>query len=134
MANAVSIFRHGWMTGNGNLYGDGLYFATDVATAKSYAGSGGVYLKCVLSPRRVCHWTAGMDKQFRQWCVQRQVISDNSAKTAFLLQNGYDCLRQGNIIVMLTPQYANPTAWKRKHFKVRILGVYQSRDDRKIRV
>lgn len=133
-SNAGSIFRHGWMTGGGNAYGDGVYFATDPATAKGYAGGSGVYLKCLLFPKRVCNWNTNMDSQFRQWCSQRGTAADNSAKTAFLIHQGFDCLHQGNIVVMLAPQYANPAAWKRKNFKIRILSVHQSSDDRKIRV
>jgi len=132
--HAKSIFRDGWMVGSGNAYGDGIYFATDVQTAKSYAGGSGVYLKCLLFLSRTCNWDATTQKRYDGWCQKKGVASNNSAKTAFLIQNGFDSVRSGNVIVMLAPQYANPTAWKRKNKKIRILSVHRSGNDRKIRV
>ncbi len=58
--NARSILRHGFLVGHGNAYGDGVYFATDVATAKGYAGMSGVYLRCLLEARRPCQWTTAL--------------------------------------------------------------------------
>jgi len=52
--------------------------------------------------------------------------------TAFLLQHGYHTLQNGKVVVVLAPQFANPTAWKRRLIKV--LSVHQASDDRRIHV
>lgn len=132
MANARSIQCHGWMVGSGNAHGDGIYLAQNLATAKSYAsGPAGVYLKCHVSGR-VCQWTAAMQAHYAAWCQKRGVRPDNSAKTAFLLKLGYEILQAGNVLVVLVPQMANPTAWKRKDRRIRVLGIYRAADDRRM--
>ena len=132
--NARSILRHGFLVGHGNAYGDGVYFASDVATAKSYAGTAGVYLRCLLEARRPCQWTTALQGQYQQWCRTRGVSPDNSAMTAFLLQQGFDLLRANNIVVALRPQMANAAAWKQKDRRIRILGIHRASDDRPVRV
>lgn len=134
MENARSILRHGFMTGGGNALGDGVYFATDAITAKRFAGSAGVYLKCRITLGQSCFWGPPMQARYAAWCQKRGVRQDNSAMTAFLLQHGYRTLQNGKIIVVLMPQFANPTAWKRKMRQVRILSVHRGTDDRRIHV
>ena len=132
--NARSILRDGWMVGSGNVLGDGVYLAKDLATAKSYAGSNGVYLRCLVRLGRSCRWDSATQTRFNTWCRARAVQVDHSAKTAYLLRRGFDTVQSGNVIVVLAPQYANPTAWKRRNHRVRILGVHRASDDRRIRV
>lgn len=122
------------MAGRGNALGDGVYLARDVATAKGYAGTQGVYLKCSVRLGRSCHWNSALQSHFAGWCKRRNVSPDASAKTSFLLQNGYRTLVEGNVIVVLTPLYANPSAHKRQDNRIRVLGVYRAADDRRIRV
>ncbi len=122
------------MVGVGNACGDGVYFATDVPTAKSYAGSGGVYLKCRVQLGKTCKWNSKIDAQYNQWCQAKGTIPNNSAKTAFLVQSGYKTVQSGNVIVVLAPQYANPSAWKRKRNNIRVLSVHRASDDKRIRV
>jgi hypothetical protein len=133
LENAKSIVRHGWMVGSGNASGDGIYLAKDLATAKSYAGITGIYLKCRISGK-TCQWTTAMQAKYSAWCQARGVRQDNSAKTAFLIQQGFDVLQTGNVIVTLAPQMANPTAWKRRDHRIRVLAIYRASDDRRIRV
>lgn len=132
--NAQSIIRDGWMAGPGNALGDGIYFARDVATAKGYAGTQAVYLKCSVRLGRSCHWNSTLQSQFTAWCKRRNVNPDASAKTSFLLHKGYRTLVEGNVIVVLTPLYANPSAHKRRDNRIRVLGVYRAADDKRIRV
>ncbi len=132
--NVRSIFRDGWMVGEGNALGDGIYFAKDISTAKSYAGPGGIYIKCLVRLGRTCQWNSDTQRRFNAWCKRKAVVSDNSAKTAFLIQNGYNTVRDGNVIVVLAPLYANCTAWKRKNRRIRILSVHRGSDGRRIRV
>lgn len=134
LQNAQSILRDGWMVGNGNLYGDGLYFSTKRETAKGYARGNGAYLKCSIRIGRTCHWNSKIQSQFDAWCRKRHVAADNSAKTAFLLQKGFHTLKSDDVIVVLQPAYRNATAWKRKQNRVRVLSVHSSTDDRRIRV
>jgi hypothetical protein len=54
--------------------------------------------------------------------------------TAFLLQHGYHTLQNGKVVVVLAPQFANPTAWKRKSRLIKVLSVHQASDDRRIHV
>jgi hypothetical protein len=131
--NAKSIVRHGWMVGSGNAAGDGIYLAQDLATAKSYAGSQGVYVKCRVSGS-VCQWTHAIQAQHDAWCAARGVRQDNSARTAFLIQQGFEVLQTGTVLVVLAPQFANPTAYKRKDRRIRILGIYRASDDRRVKV
>ena len=132
--NAGDILRNGFMVGHGNVYGDGIYFTTDANEAKGYAGSGGVYLRCRIGLGKTCNWDNGLKKQFQQWCKRRRVDEDQSAQTAFLLARGFDTLRSGSVVVVLQPQYANPSAHKRKLRRVRILSVHRASDGRRIRV
>ncbi len=133
LENARSILRHGWMVGSGNASGDGIYLALDRATAKSYAGHSGVYLQCRISGR-ICQWNAAIQAQYGAWCQARGVRQDNSARTAFLIQQGYEIQENGSVLVVLAPQMANPTAWKRKDRRIRIVGVYRAADDRRLRL
>ena len=125
--NARSISRHGFMVGGGNALGDGIYLTTNVATAKTYARSGGCYLRCRATLSNVCTWTSADERRYGSWCKSRNVRPDNSAKTAYLIQNGYDGVVSGHVIVVLAPQYVNPTAWKRKRSrKVRVLSAHRA--------
>jgi len=133
-ANAGDIVRNGFMVGRGNLLGDGVYFTTDKQAAKGYGGSRGVYLKCRIRLGKTCNWNGGLDSRFRQWCKSRSVIADSSAQTAFLLRQGFDTLRSGATLVVLRPQFANPSAYKVKLRQVRVLSVHRASDDRQIRV
>jgi len=121
------------MTGGGNALGDGVYLTTDLNTAKGYA-SGGAYLKCLVTLGRTCVWGTPMQARFAAWCQSRGVRQDNSAMTAFLLQHGFKTLQSGNVIVVLAPQFANPTAWKRKSRFIRVLSVHRASDGAQIRV
>jgi hypothetical protein len=132
--NAGSILRDGFMAGSGNALGDGIYLATDLATAKAHAGSAGVYLKCSVKLGRTCFWGPLMQARYAAWCQKRGVRQDASAMTAFLLQHGYNTLQNGKVVVVLVPQFVNPTAWKRKLHQIRILSVHRAADDRRIHV
>jgi hypothetical protein len=122
------------MAGPGNALGDGIYLARDVATAKGYAGAQGVYLKCSVRLGRSCRWNSTLQSEFTAWCKRRNVKPDASAKTSFLLHKGYRTLVEGNVIVVLTPLYANPSAHKRRDSRIRVLSVHRASDDKKIRV
>lgn len=133
-ANAASIFRHGWMIGPGNGLGDGIYFSKSLAEAKAYARTSGVYLRCRIDLGKSAQWTPPLQKEYQRWCKERNVQANNSAITAFLRQHGYTTLVSGNVVVVLWPQSANPSAWKRKFWNVKILSVHRSSDDARIRV
>lgn len=120
--NAKSIIRDGWKIGGGNAHGDGIYFSTDVNVAKSYSGSNGIILKCLITPVKCAYWGQKFQNNFLSWCQKRKIPADNSAKTAFLLQNGFRTLMAGNIVVVLMPQYANQAAWKKKINTIKILS------------
>jgi len=122
------------MAGGGNALGDGIYLANDLATAKSYAGSAGVYVKCLVKLGRTCVWGAPMQARYAAWCQRHGVQQDNSAMTAFLLRNGYNTIQNGNVIVVLSPGYRNPTAWKRKSRLIRVLSVHRASNDARIKV
>ncbi len=132
--NARSILRDGFMAGGGNALGDGVYLATDLATAKAHAGGTGVYLKCSVKLGRTCFWGPPMQARYAAWCQRRVVRQDNSAMTAFLLQHGYNTLQNGKVVVVLAPQFANPTAWKRKSRLIKVLSVHRASDDARVRV
>lgn len=134
VVNARSICRDGFLVGTGNAAGDGIYFAKDTGTAKAHAGSTGVYVKCVIKLGRTCVWGAPMQARYAAWCQSRRVHPDNSAMTAFLLQQGYKTLQSGNVIVVLAPQFVNPTAWKRKSRFIKVLSVHRASDGARIRV
>lgn len=131
-ANASDILKNGWCVNckNGNAYGDGVYFTPDLSVAKSYASGGGVYLKCNLRLRKICDWNSQSQAQYNNWCTNNNVSPDNSAVTAWALKNGYDALQSGNILVLLYPRYANPTAFKwRGDGKIRILSIHDAATD-----
>ena len=132
--NAKSIIKHGFMTGTGNGLADGLYFSRNPATAKGYAGTNGVLVRCVLHLGTTCLWDAPMQHRFSTWCQSRSIAPDNSAKTAFLIRHGFDTLQNGDVIVVLAPQFANPAAWKRKDRRIRVLSVHRAADDRRLHV
>ena len=134
VANARSICRDGFMAGGGNALGDGVYLATDVATAKSYSGSAGVYLKCLVTLGRTCVWGAPMQARYVAWCHRHGVQQDNSAMAGFLLRNGFNTVQSGSVVVVLLPGYRNPTAWKRKSRFVRVLSVHRASDGARIKV
>jgi hypothetical protein len=122
------------MTGRGNGLADGIYFSRNVATAKTYASTSGVLVKCRLRLGKTCTWDAQMQQRFTQWCQARGVMADNSGKTAYLLRHGFETMQSRDVIVLLAPQFANPTAWKRKDRRIRILSVHRAADDQRIHV
>jgi hypothetical protein len=132
--NAASIVRHGFMTGHGNGLADGVYFSQNVATAKTYAGNSGVLIKCRVRLGKTCVWDGHMQQRFSQWCQARGVTPDNSGKTAYLLRHGFDTMQSGGVLVVLSPQYANAAAWKRRDRRIRVLSVHRVADDRRIHV
>jgi hypothetical protein len=133
-ANAASIIKHGWMVGPGNGLGDGLYFSQSLPEAKGYTRTSGVYLRCRIDLGRSAQWTPQLQKEYQRWCKERNVQANNSAITAFLRQRGYSTLTSGNVVVVLWPQSANPSAWKRKFRNIRVLSVHRASDDARIRV
>jgi hypothetical protein len=122
------------MVGHGNGLGDGIYFSKSLAEAKAYARTGGVYLRCRINLGKSAQWMAQLQSQYQCWCKERNVQANNSAITAFLRQRGYNTLTSGNIIVVLWPQSANPSAWKRKFREISIISVHRALDDARIRV
>jgi hypothetical protein len=134
VTNTQSILRHGFMTGHGNGLADGLYFSRNPATAKSYAGAAGVLLRCIIRLGKTCVWSPQMQQRFSGWCQARSIAPDNSAKTAWLLRHGFNTLQDGDVIVVLAPQFANPAAWKRKDRRIRVLSVHRAADDRRLHV
>jgi len=131
--NAADIMKNGFLAGNGNALGAGVYFSTDLNEAKGYA-RGGVYLKCAIRLGRTATWDNGLAQRFQAWCQRRNVPSDPNARTAFLLHEGFDTLRSGKVLVVLRPLFANPAAHKVKLRQVRVLGVFRADNDQKIRV
>ena len=131
--HAKAIFKNGFLVGSGNALGDGVYFATDISVASGYAGAKGVILKCQVRGR-CCQWDSRVAKQYAQWCTQRGVQQDNSARTAFLMQQGYEILRDGKVLVVLSPQMANQSAWQMKDRRIRILRALDGASKRAIRV
>jgi hypothetical protein len=122
------------MTGHGNGLADSVYFARNSATAKTYAGTSGVLVKCRVRLGKTCVWDANVQQRFSQWCQARGVTPDNSGKTAYLLRHGFDTMQSGDVIVVLSPQCANAAAWKRKDRRIRLLSVHQASDERRIYV
>lgn len=133
--NVQSILKDGFMvTGaNGNALGDGIYLTSSLSTARGYAGSSGVYLKCRVRLGKSCQWNEKINKRFSAWCQRKGVSQDNSARTGFLLQHGFHTLQSGNVIVVLMPRYSNPTAYKYRHPRIRVLGVHRASDGHPIR-
>lgn len=134
VTNARSILKDGFMAGGGNALGDGIYLATDLATAKGYASSTGVYLKCLVKLGRTCMWGPPMQARYAAWCLRHGVQQDNSAMTAFLMRNGFNTVQNGKVVVVLSPGYRNPTAWKRKSQFIRVLSVHRACDGTRINV
>lgn len=134
VTNARDILRNGWLAGSGNALGDGIYLSLNINEAKRYATSDGVVIKCIIRPKRSCSWTQKQDHQFCHWCKRHAVKPDNSARTAFLRGRGFDVLRQGNTLVVLRPQFVNPSAYKFRPRGLRIVGVYHAVTDRRLRV
>lgn len=134
VTNARSIVRDGFMAGGGNALGDGIYLATDLATAKGYSGSTGVYVKCLVTLGRTCIWGAPMQARYAAWCQRHSVQQDNSAMTAFLLRNGFNTIQNGKVVVVLSPGYRNPTAWKQKSRFIRVLSVHRASDGARLNV
>jgi len=128
------MFRDGFLVGSGNALGDGIYFSKDKQTAKSYSGQSGIYLCCRISLGRTCRFDSATSHRYKAWCRAKGVQPDNSAITAFLVQHGFDTIQDGTLLVVLSPQYANPAAWKRKSRNIRILSVHRASDDRRVRV
>jgi hypothetical protein len=132
--NAKSIIRDGFKIGSGNALGDGVYLTRDLSVAKTYAGSNGVYLRCLVQLGRNCNLDDGTRGAFAAWCRSRGASADNSALTAFLMQRGYDTVYDAATIVVLSPQCVNSNAWKRRDLEIRILSVHKGSDGRRIRV
>jgi hypothetical protein len=122
------------MAGSGNAYGSGVYFSTNLQEAKGYCQGNGVYLKCLIRSRRTCTWNRQMQAAFEAWCKKKNAVQDQNARSAFLLQSGHDTLRTGSIVVVLRPQFSNPSAHKARLHQVRILGVYRGDTDKKLKV
>ncbi len=131
--SARAIFRNGFLVGAGNLSGDGIYFSTDRSVAKSYAGTNGVIIKCHIAGK-TCQWNTTLQAQYARWCQSRNIAQDNSARTAFLLQRGFEVLHTGNVIVVLSPQMANPSAWQQKDHRIRTLAAFQASNNQRIYV
>lgn len=131
-ASAKGIISRGFFVGGGNACGDGVYFSTSTATAKTYAGSGGVYLKVRLKPGRVCTMNPKLQTAYGTWCRRHGIPQNNSSLTGFLLHRGYQTLINGNIVVLLRPQTVNASAYARKDRRVRIISVHRSSDDKRI--
>jgi hypothetical protein len=109
--NAKDILKKGWAIGLGNAFGDGVYCATDLATAKSYAGGAGVVMKVVVRGRTAT-WTPQLQAKFAKWCAEQKCPADSSAKSVFLLAQGFRVLRSGNVLVVLMRAYRNHMASK----------------------
>ena len=133
-ASAKGIINRGFFVGPGNAAGDGVYFARDVATAKTYAGSSGCYLKVRINHGRACTMNPKLQADYAAWCKRHGVTPDNSALTAFLLHRKFQTLVNGNVVVLLRPQTVNAVAYAKKDRRVHILGVYRAADDKRIRV
>jgi hypothetical protein len=123
LENARSIMRHGWIVGQGNAHGDGVYTTTDRNLAKQYAGANGYVVRARLYPGKVAQWSTAMDRSFRAWCGTSNCTADLSARTAFLLARGYRTLRAGNVHIVLLRAYRNPAATKFKLKRLRVEAV-----------
>jgi len=134
VTNARSILKDGFMAGGGNALGDGIYLAIDLSTAKGYTGSTGVYLKCLVKLGRTCMWGPSTQARYAAWCLRHGVQQDNSAMTGFLMRNGFNTVQNGKVVVVLSPGYRNPTAWKRKSRFIRVLSVHRVADGARIKV
>lgn len=124
--NAKSMLKDGFICGAGNSLGSGIYFSKNINTAKAYAGNTGVYVKCLLTPGKIARSTPLLQGQFQKWCLTKNVVPDKIAFSSFLLKNGYHSLQSNDVIVLLKVQCANPSAWKFKDRRIKILGVFQA--------
>lgn len=132
LPNVKSILTHGWVVGNGNAVGDGVYSSSDFGVAKGYAGSSGYVLKLALKPGRMATWSTSLQRRFAKWCSLHNCTSDMSAKTAFLLTQGFQTLREGNVFVVLLRAYRNPLAAKIRTRRIRIIGAVRASDGQEI--
>jgi len=125
ISTVKSIRRDGWQIGSGNAYGDGVYFSKNIEEARRYAGSSGAVIKCRVGLGKSAVWSPTMEKQFQAWCQKSNIPADASAKTAYLLKNGYKTLQSNSIIVVLKPQFANHSAWRQKIKEISIVSVHK---------
>ncbi len=131
-ANAKSILTHGWVVGNGNAMGDGVYASTDISVAKGYAGSAGCVLKLAIKAGRVATWSSSFEAKFNTWCTSQHCPADMSAKTTFLLAQGFNTLREGKVIVILLRAYRNPLAAKIRTRRIRVVSAVDPQDGKEI--
>ena len=132
VATVKSIRRDGWQIGSGNLHGDGIYFSRDLDEARGYAGAKGVVIKCKVFLGKSATWNPDLDKQYRNWCRNKNIAADTSAKTAFLLKHGYKTLQAGKILVVLKPQFNNHSAWRQKVREIKICSVHEPKSHKRI--
>jgi len=132
LQNVKSILAHGWVVGNGNALGDGIYASSDFTVAKSYSGSSGYVLKLAIKSGRLATWSPSLHTAFTNWCAHQGCTADMSAKTAFLLGQGFRTLRDGKVIVVLLRAYRNPLAAKIQTHRVRVLSAVATADGREI--
>lgn len=132
LANVKSIMANGWVVGNGNGAGDGVYATTDTNLAKSYAGSGGYILKLGIKAGRIANWSPALDRAFQKWCTAQHCAADMSARTVFLLSQKYQTLRTGNVVVVLLKAYRNPVAAKIRTRRIRVISVSRATDGKEI--
>lgn len=131
LENAKGILRQGWAVGLGNAHGDGIYATTDINVAKGYAGTKGAVLK--LSIRgKTATWSSSFQSQFSRWCTQQKCTPDMSAKSAFLLSQGYRVLRNGNVVVVLMRAYRNSMASKIRTRAIRVISITRASDGSQI--
>jgi len=132
--NIKSILTHGWVVGNGNALGDGVYASSDFNVAKGYAGSSGYVVKLAVKPGRIAMWSPSLQTTFTKWCTSHSCAADMSAKTAFLLDQGFQTLRDGNVIVVLLRAYRNPLAAKIRTRRVRVLSAVAAADGKELNI
>lgn len=126
--NAKGILRDGWAVGLGNAHGDGIYATTDINVAKGYAGANGAVLKLSIHGKSAV-WSSSLQSQFTRWCAQQKCTPDMSAKTAFLLSQGYRVLRNGNVVVVLMRGYRNSMASKIRTRAIRVICITRASDN-----
>jgi hypothetical protein len=134
LEGARSIVRHGWIVGNGNAMGDGIYLSTSEQTARTYASASGFLIKAKLVPDRCATWSPELGQAFTTWCRQRNCPPDNSARTAFLLERRYTTLKQGDVYVVLQRGYRNPAATKIRPNCLSVISVSSVATGRQITV
>lgn len=131
---ARSIARHGWIVGNGNMLGDGIYTTTSIAAARSYAGPRGYLIKARLRPGRCATWSTSLSLAFQAWCARCKCPMDTPARTAFLLERDFTTLRDGDVYVVLHRGYRNPAATKVRPPCLRVLEVIDTATARPVRI